>query len=497
MAGKEEDQHGSRCCHPRSTYHSSPVCRSRDLPAAIGGFPPAWVHRTVFYQIFIDRFANGNRENDPLHAVPWGSCPNRESFFGGDLEGLIARLDHLVDLGVGGIYLNPIFLSPSNHKYDTQDYLLVDPGFGSLRTFCNLLDAAHARGIRVLLDGVFNHTGDRFWAFQHLLRVGEKSPYAGWYYPHGFPLQQHPKPNYECWWGFPTLPKLNVEHPDALAYLARVITFWTSLGIDGWRLDVPNEVPPFFWRYFRHLVRAINPEAYLVGEIWDDGRPWLAGDMFDAVMNYTWRDLVVKFLGTGEIGLDEFTAGLGALHERYPAPVTLGLFNLLGSHDTARFLTAAGGDMRRLKLAALFQFAYPGVPVVYYGDEVGMTGETDPDCRRTMPWHREDQDTEILSYYKRLGQVRKASPALWAGNIHTVHQDGAGGIWAFTREGEGERLLAVMNVSERDRTLNLTLEDQGEGGWEDLLRGGFYETGPGYGLNLKLPAMTGTILRAQ
>lgn len=467
------------------------------LPPAPGNFPPPWVHRAVFYQIFLDRFANGNRGNDPVSTVPWESCPSRENFFGGDLEGLTGRLDYLASLGVGGIYLNPIFLSPSNHKYDTQDYLLIDPHFGSLRTFGEMLDAAHDRGIRLLLDGVFNHTGDRFWAFQHVLRAGERSPYAQWYYCHGFPLRQQPKPNYDCWWGFPSLPKLNVAHPDVLHYLSRVVSFWTSLGIDGWRLDVPNEVPFFFWRYFRHLVRGINPEAYLVGEIWDDGRPWLGGDMFDAVMNYSWRDLVVKYIARGEISLESFVSGLESVLGRYPGQVPYGLFNLLGSHDTPRFLTLARGDKRRLKLAALLQFTYPGVPVIYYGDEVGLTGESDPDCRRTMLWQPEQQDLDLLGFFRRLGQLRGSSPALWTGDLHTILLDGANSVWAYTREAEGERILAVFNFSDHDRTTELHPADQNEGGWEDLLRGGFQETGPAQVLQVKLPALSGTVLRAR
>lgn len=467
------------------------------LPATAGKFPPPWVYQAAFYQIFLDRFANGSRENDPPDAASWGACPSRENFFGGDLQGLIAHLDYLADLGVGGIYLNPIFLAPSNHKYDTQDYLLIDPHFGNLRSFVNLLDEAHARGIRVMLDGVFNHTGDHFWAFQHVLRTGARSPYAGWYYCHGFPLRQHPKPNYDCWWGFPSLPKLNVEHPEVLAYLTRVITFWTSLGIDGWRLDVPNEVPSFFWRYFRQLVREINPQAYLVGEIWDDGRPWLAGDMFDAVINYAWRDLVIGFMAAGEIGLEDFVAGLQGLRQRHPEHINLGLFNLLGSHDTARFLSLARGDKRRLRLAALFQYTYPGVPVVYYGDEVGISGDKDPDCRRTMPWQPGEQDQELLAFYRRLGRIRRDSPALWTGGFAPIHQDGAAGTWAYVREAEGERILTAFNSSEHDRTIGLTPPDQGENGWEDLLHGGFHETGPCQELVLKLPALTGTILRAR
>ncbi|MGQ9778478.1 MAG: glycoside hydrolase family 13 protein [Bacillota bacterium] len=458
-------------------------------------FPPRWVYRTIFYQIFPDRFANGDPENDPPRIAPWGTRPTRESFFGGDLQGIIDRLDYLAELGVGGIYLNPIFLSPSNHKYDTQDYLLIDPHLGNLKTFGALLDAAHARGIRIILDGVFNHTGDRFWAFQHVMREGARSPYAGWYFCHGFPLRQHPKPNYECWWGFPSLPKLNVAHPEVLAYLTRVIEFWTTLGIDGWRLDVPNEVPFFFWRYFRRLVREINPEAYLVGEIWDDGRPWLQGDTFDAVMNYPWRELVVKFLATREIDLARFVEGLAELRARYPEEVTLGLFNLLGSHDTPRFLTLAGGDKRRLKLAALFQFTYPGVPVVYYGDEVGLTGGEDPDCRKTMPWAPEEQDQDLLTFYRRLGAIRKNSPALWDGTFLSVYQDNAAGIWAYLREAGEERLLVVMNTSEHDRIITFPSEAREEGRWEDLLRGGVYEVGPDYGLVVKLPALSGTILR--
>ncbi|NLG85145.1 MAG: alpha-glycosidase [Firmicutes bacterium] len=468
---------------------SSPLIPSPDE------FPPRWVYRTIFYQIFPDRFANGDPENDPPRTAPWGTRPTRDNFFGGDLKGIIDRLDYLTELGVGGIYLNPIFLSPSNHKYDTQDYLLIDPHLGSLKTFGALLDAAHGRGIRVIIDGVFNHTGDRFWAFQHVLREGARSPYAGWYFCHDFPLRQHPKPNYECWWGFPSLPKLNVAHPEVLAYLTRVIEFWTTFGIDGWRLDVPNEVPFFFWRYFRRLVREINPEAYLVGEIWDDGRPWLQGDTFDAVMNYPWRDLVVKFFATGEMDLPRFVEGLAALRARYPEEVTLGLFNLLGSHDTPRFLTLAGGDKRRLKLAALFQFTYPGVPVIYYGDEVGLTGGEDPDCRKTMPWNPEEQDQDLLAFYRKLGAIRKHSPALWDGTFIPFYQDNAAGVWAYLREAGEERLLMVMNASQHDRIIALPAEAREEGRWEDLLRGGVYEVGPGYDLVVKLPALTGTVLR--
>ncbi|MGE5528037.1 MAG: alpha-amylase family glycosyl hydrolase [Patescibacteria group bacterium] len=470
---------------------------SQSLPRAAGDFPPAWVSQTVFYQVFLDRFANGDPANDPPGTAAWGGTPTRESFFGGDLAGLISRLDYLAELGVGGIYLNPIFLAPSNHKYDTQDYLLIDPHFGNLRTFGRLLDAAHERGIRILLDGVFNHTGDRFWAFQHVLRTGAESPYAGWYFLREFPVRQTPKPNYDCWWGFPSLPKLNVENPEVLAYLTRVITFWTTLGIDGWRLDVPNEVPAFFWRYFRHLVRKINPQAYLVGEIWDDGGPWLTGDMFDAVMNYPWRDLVVKFMATREIDLDAFLAGLAGQRERYPQAVQLGLFNLLGSHDTARFLTLAGGDTRRLKLAATFQYGYPGVPVVYYGDELGLSGCADPDCRRTMPWEATDRNHDLLAFYRRLGRIRQDSPALRQGGFDLVHRDAAGGTMAFAREAEGDRVLVVLNASDHDRTIRLSPPHQGEEAWEDLLRGGCRHYGAGEEVEVKLPAVTGTILKAR
>ena len=467
------------------------------LPETPGGFPPSWVFSSVFYQIFLERFANGNPRNDPKDTCRWGDQPTYTNFFGGDIEGLIERLDYLADLGVGAIYLNPIFLAPSNHKYDTQDYLLVDPHFGNLKSFGSLLDAAHNRGIRILLDGVFNHTGDRFWAFQHVLREGARSPYASWYHCREFPVRQEPQPNYEAWWGVSTLPKLNVANPDVLAYLTRVITFWTSLGIDGWRLDVPNEVPGFFWRYFRHLVREINPDAYLVGEIWEDGRPWLAGDMFDAVMNYQWRDLAVKFFATDALSLDHFTDGLDHLRSRYPEPVNNGLFNPLGSHDTARFLTVAGGDNRRLKLASVFQYSYPGVPVVYYGDEVGLSGQADPDCRKTMLWTPDQQDRDLLAHYRRLGRIRRSSPALWTGSFTPIHHRNQDRTWAFLREAEGEKVLTAINASSHDRTILVHPENQDESGWEDLLRGGFYETGPETGLEVKLPAMTGTILRAR
>ena len=212
---------------------------------------------------------NGDPTNDPSPVTPWGEQPELFNHFGGDLAGILQKVPYLTDLGINALYLNPIFDAPSNHKYDTRDYLRISPDFGDFRTYLKLLKTLKQKEIRLILDGVFNHTGDQFWAFRDVMRRGTNSPYHRWYNCQ-YPVQQHPQPNYECWWGIETLPKLNFNEPEVVRYILRVVAFWTLTGIDGWRLDVPNEVRADFWPIFRRLVKSLNPEAYLVGEIWHD-----------------------------------------------------------------------------------------------------------------------------------------------------------------------------------------------------------------------------------
>ncbi len=361
-----------------------------------GSFVPDWARDAIFYQIFPERFANGDPRNDPPGTEKWGGVPKSRSYFGGDLEGILRHLDYISSLGVNALYLTPIFESPSNHKYHTTDYLRVDPHFGTEKTLKRLIDSCHARGIRIILDGVFNHTGVDFFAFADIKKNGARSPYLGWYNIYSLPVGPPSKPNYECWWGLGELPKLMTTNPDVQQYLFRATRHWMELGIDGWRLDVPNEIPHQFWIEWRKLVKSINPQAYIVGEIWDDATPWLKGDQFDAVMNYRFQKACVQFFAKGTMNVTEFDSTLAAVRAEYPSDVTNALQNLLGSHDTERFLTSCGGNVNRMKLAVLFQAMYVGAPMIYYGDEVGMMGGNDPGSRGTMVWDPSKQRQDLL-----------------------------------------------------------------------------------------------------
>lgn len=415
---------------------------------------PSWLQETVFYQIFPERFFNGDKMNDPFPLASWGKEPQFHNFFGGDLAGITQKIPYLLDLGVNALYLNPIFDAPSNHKYDTRDYLRIAPEFGDLRSYLRMVDKLHASGIRLILDGVFNHTGDQFWAFRDLLCRGKASPYKGWYHCRHFPVKQTPAPNYECWWGIGDLPKLNFSEPEVLRYLLRAIAFWTLTGIDGWRLDVPNEIAPQFWQVFRNLVKELNSEAYIVGEIWGNAAFWLQGNMFDATMNYPLRDLIISFFARGEMTADEFDRGLAELRTWYAPSVTGSMFNLLGSHDTSRFLTVCQGKRERFLLAVLFLFTYPGAPVIYYGDEIGMTGEKDPDCRKTMIWDETLWENEIRESVKRLVRLRREKTPLKTGGFKTAFT-GQSGVYGYWRICDHQRLLVLFNRTGRMKELLL------------------------------------------
>lgn len=419
---------------------------------------PAWVRDAVFYQIFPDRFANGDPSNDPDGTSPWGCAPTPHNFFGGDFQGVMDKISYLKDLGITAIWFNPIFESVSNHKYDTADYLRVDDSFGDLDKFRELVDALHAEGIRVILDGVFNHTGDEFWAFQDIIEKGRESRYVNWYYIHDFPIRRYPKPNYGAWWGFADLPKLNMENPEVRRYILDVVTFWmTEVGVDGWRLDVPNEVDHSFWKEFRDHVKSINPEAYIVGEIWHNGSPWLAGDEFDAVMNYVFRDAVLDFFARRTASASELVVRLEKLRADYPAQASAALLNLLGSHDTERVLTAFGGNASRMIPAIVFQMTYPGAPMVYYGDEVGMIGAKDPGCRGTMIWDERKQNRSLLALYRRLMHLRRESAALRRGDIRWLLQDDPTRSFAFMRSYKDKAVIIAVCAGDKPITLDLAL----------------------------------------
>lgn len=418
--------------------------------------PPKWAQGAVIYQIFPERFANGDPTNDPPNVEPWDTPPTPTSQKGGDLRGIIQKLDYLADLGVDALYLTPIFASPSNHKYDTTDYYKIDPHFGDLEDVRELVTRCHDRGIRVIFDAVFNHAGMGFFAFQDVLEHGEKSRFADWFNIYDWPIKTDP-PNYETFAdGIATMPKLMTNNPEVRAYLLDVARYWIEeADIDGWRLDVANEIDHDFWREFRRVVKQAKPDALIVGEIWHESSDWLRGDQFDCVMNYPIQYACIDFFAKRAIRADSFANRLAKVQMNHMHSVNLAMFNLLGSHDTARFLTECGEQKERLMLAAAFILTYEGAPMIYYGDEVGMVGETDPDCRRGMIWDPRRQDHEILDWYKDLIALRRRRTVLRTGQTRVFLADSVQNLMGYARYDDEDQVLIILNNSDYERTINM------------------------------------------
>lgn len=475
---------------------------------------PEWVKDAVFYQIFPDRFARSEAVPKPSNLEPWDSPPTTYGFKGGDLMGVVEHLDYLEDLGITAIYLNPIFQSAANHRYFTHDYYQVDPILGGNTAFRRLLDEAHRRGIRVILDGVFNHTGRGFFQFNHILENGPASPYVDWFHVKGFPLNAYSgQPNYQCWTDAPALPEFNTDNPQVHKFIFDVVRYWTQQGIDGWRVDVPSCIDDdAFWQEFRHTVKAANPEAYIAGEIWGEATRWLQGDQFDAVMNYLFtRACIGFFVGDrldGELvaGMDyapipsldapAFSQHIEELLVLYPWEVTLAQLNLLDSHDTARFLTLAGGNVSALKLAILFQMTYPGAPCIYYGDEVGLEGGRDPDCRRAFPWDEARWDHDLLAVFRRAITLRHEHAALRRGRYLCLHADDQHGVYAFARQEEGETLVVVLNNGSTSYDLDVPVRGLFNDGMilHDVWKSGRAQATAGRITGATLPPCSGAVL---
>ncbi len=483
---------------------------------------PDWVKDAVFYQIFPDRFARSPSldAEKPGHLEPWDADPTPYGYKGGDLLGVAEKLDYLQDLGITALYFNPIFQSASNHRYHTHDYYRVDPLLGGDAAFEAMLAECKRRGLRVVLDGVFNHASRGFFQFNDVLENGASSPWLDWWtirehpanaYDHGRP------PGYAAWVGLHALPEFNTDNPQVREYLMRVGEYWLRNGIDGWRLDVPFEIAtPGFWEEFRRRTKAIDPEAYLVGEVWGESQEWLGGGRFDGVMNYVFTEAAIAFAAGDRVrralvedrsyapwpGIDgtAYAAKIDHLLGLYPWPVQQTQLNLLDSHDTARLLTIAGGDAASVRLAALLMFTFPGAPCVYYGDEIGLPGAL-PDhwTRRTFPWdHPERWDRDLHAAYKAMIALRRAEPALRRGAYHRLHADRD--TYAFARSLDGDAVVVAVNVATEPRTVEARLADLGQtvgSGEPSLLHASGGEATVSvteHGLRLALPARGGAVV---
>jgi len=542
---------------------------------------PDWAKSAVWYQIFPERFRNGDVKNDPTakdaeagnpawrispwtsdwyELQPWEKKVSEKVYdvvfdrrYGGDLEGVIDELPYLRKLGINSIYFNPIFESPSLHKYNTATYTHVDHNFGpdpegdlkimseenptdpstwrwtsADKEFLKLLKKAHSIGMRVIVDGVFNHVGTDFWAFKDVEKNQERSIYKDWFVVRSWnDSAKGTKFTYDGWWGNGSLPIFRKDSITGLVhgpneYIKAITKRWMEPdgnpkhGVDGWRLDVPNEVPHAFWKDWRKVVKGTNPDAIIIGEIWDDASAWLKGDEFDGVMNYQFAKATMKFFVDDKLAItpEQFDSTLAAIKQTYPDSVNYVVQNLVDSHDTDRLASMIvnpdrsyndkasprnnpnysvskpdAAEIQRQELIALFQMTYVGAPMIYYGDEAGMWGATDPDDRKPMLWPdmkykdeksspidgktRDDKNIfnwKLFNYYSKLVHEREANPALTVGTYRTLVADNAKRVFVFERKYGNHTALVGFNLSQADQSINVSLEGK-EKTFKDVISG--------------------------
>ncbi len=455
-----------------NNYFNFPFINEEDIYKA-----PDWIKDTIWYQIFPERFAKSNNNSK----LKWDSTKKTSNadFFGGDLQGIIEHLDYLQELGVTGIYFTPIFESPSSHKYDTTDYFKIDPSFGTNEIFKELVKQAHNRNIKVMLDAVFNHCGfyHNFW--QDIIKNGRNSEYYECFHilndpVINFELNEHGGPtrlteaqqkalNYRTFAFAPYMPKWNTNNEKARKYLLDVAKYWIEeYDIDGWRLDVSNEVSHDFWRAFRKTVKSIKEDVYILGENWDNSYPWLQGDQFDAVMNYEFAYPIWDFIGNvkskgKQLTSQEFVYSINSLLTNYPKNVTENMFNMIDSHDTSRFLSICDENVEKAKLGYVLQMTFSGAPSIYYGSEVGLVGEGD-DCRRCMAWDKEQQNLDLKEHIVKLINIRKTIQATKSVDIKWLDINNESNYIVFKKTSSKDTLYVFINNSEEDITISLNNE---------------------------------------
>ena len=415
---------------------------------------PQWAANKVVYQIFPSRFA----ATQPVDKKLWYKAPiTPMDDLHGNLRGIIEHLDYIKDLGIDVVYLTPIFKSNSCHKYDTIDYYQVDPSFGTTEDLKELVQKSHERGMKVVLDAVYNHSGREFFAFQDILEKGEKSKYLDWYFIDELP----PKgewgeiPNFKCFGYYGGMPKLNLKNPEVEKYITDVACYWIKeCDIDGWRLDVGDEISHFFWKNFRKAIKAVKKDMLIIGEIWHYAGDFLEGDEWDTVMNYPFYLNLIDLLADEKINVSQFVQNLGYLKGRLNKKCYPLMWNLIDSHDTARFLHLCNDNKKKQHLAAAFQLLLPGMPMVYYGDEYAMPGANDPDCRRGMYWDEEYQDKEMYNWYKKLMHIRKTHACIVEGEmIETIANDDEDTIVMIRKNGE-ETIAMLFNCGNSAKEFN-------------------------------------------
>lgn len=415
---------------------------------------PQWAANKVVYQIFPSRFA----ASQPVDKKLWYKAPiTHMDDLHGNLRGIMEHLDYIENLGIDVLYMTPIFKSNSCHKYDTIDYYQIDPSFGTTEDLKELVQKAHERGMKVVLDAVYNHTGRDFFAFQDILEKGEKSRYLDWYFIDELPPKDEMGeiPNFKCFGYYGGMPKLNLKNPEVEKYVTDVACYWIKeCDIDGWRMDVGDEISHFFWKNFRKAIKAVKKDMLIIGEIWHYAGDFLEGDEWDTVMNYPFYLNMIDLLADTRINVSQFVQNLGYLKGRLNKKCYPLMWNLIDSHDTARFLHLCNDNKKKQHLAAAFQLLLPGMPMVYYGDEFAMPGANDPDCRRGMYWDEEYQDKEMFQWYKKLLQIRKTHTCVVEGELIEISaRDEEETIVMIRKNGE-ETIAMIFNCSTKMKEFN-------------------------------------------
>lgn len=450
----------------RSEYYQLPFNHRADIVN-----PPKWAQDAVIYNIFPDSFATGKEKVSGQASQKQWEGQTVCGKLGGTIRGITENVSYIKKLGLNAIYINPVFAAGEYHKYDLIDYFHIDPCFGTNEDFKELVETFHANGIKVIIDGVFNHCGWKFFAFEDVVQKGQQSAYKDWFYGLQFPVIRPDNgedyPNYECFGYERLMPKLNTANLQVQEYFCKVGRYWVEeFHTDGWRLDVASEVNDGFWRKFHEEVKSVNPEAILIGEVWESANHWLDGTIFDSAMNYDFRKHCKRFFAEGSVDAAEFDGRVTDMRMRYRKQTVYAQLNILDSHDVSRFLSVCGEDRRRYKLAIIFQMCFPGIPSVFYGDELGVTGIREEEYRQPMPWGRQD---ELYAFFEQAIRMRKQQKALTQGDYHTINAVAGSRLYGFERTYEKQRVMIFLNMEEVKMTCPIpeNAEILMQEGWKD------------------------------